>query len=333
MTKVISVRTAGGVASQLMALMAAIRMQKTVGFQFVIHHNSTATGAYYPFAISKILARDEFLPGQSELELNTNSIILVPGAHIKSHELFKDGLNYEKFLKIFRRLHLEKQMYAMKKQWCIDYEEERIDRVPRWADAIVGGYPPFRSETVRQELNERFHMAGIPIELELPTNNSRQRVVIHHRLGDKRLTHALPTTVGDGIIDPSSYMHILRGEANPSDLDIFVVSEEPEVASQLLRSYGVSAKINPFGRDIWSDLRLMLSANLLIGTWSTVSQLAACLIDFKDARVFYPETDGTLKKPKWSIPGMNTYKPQFLPKSHFLYNASYTPNPNSFNVY
>lgn len=55
------VKSAGGIASQLMALSNAIYVSELFNRPFKFVHYSHGTGVYYPFGISELLKSDELL--------------------------------------------------------------------------------------------------------------------------------------------------------------------------------------------------------------------------------------------------------------------------------
>lgn len=332
----IKIRTAGGAASQLVALLSAIHVKQISNREFVIEHYPYATGAYYPLAIGDLLENAEILstPGNTKFfKPNGNES---PGALLRTHPVQRRGISYESLMKAIRKLRLENTVSLLKLEWKLDFSKNRLENFPRFAKSIGGGFPPFRdhhvlSELVERAQNTKFHHALSFIE-ESETEGG-DYVVIHLRLGDKRFTFDSPTTTGDGIVDPICFRQILDLPENKKYKKVFVVSDEPEIAIELLSEVGITAAVNPNGLSLLDDMELMRSASLLLCSWSTVSQFVMCVADLERTRIYYPRYDGTGRQPKWFIQGVELYIPEYLPRTHRIYGNSYTPNPRSYTIY
>jgi hypothetical protein len=123
----------------------------------------------------------------------------------------------------------------------------------------------------------------------------------------------------DGITNPEVFKDILD-ELN-ANYDIYVISDEPRVAQDLLSEIGISAKLNPIKGSIWDDLYFMSQASVFIGSWSQVSQLAAVCVLSNGGKAYCPSSNLIGAKSAWQIDGVNYYNSRFLDKSHLIYET------------
>jgi len=328
------VKTAGGAASQCLGLISAIYISERIGRPFVVKHFPYSTGGYYPLAISSLLEQDEVAatPGHTRgLEISNN---LEVGKIIEEHPLLKKGLTYEKLLQLVRLMRLEIFIKRFRGEYSLNYSRKRLDRVPRRVRSISGGYFPFIDPNVNGKMNLRFKLAKILSPYD-PTNTPGPKpdVVIHYRIGDKRTTFSHPGIHGDGIVDPVSFREILVKNQALDSSEIYVISDEPSVAQELLASVGITAKLNPDRGDLWLDLCLMSRADLIICPWSMVSQFATTFLVDGKRKVYYPSEPSTGHSPKWSIPNLLTYRASYLESKHPIYDGSIRPSEDSHKIY
>jgi hypothetical protein len=335
-TRPIKIRTAGGAASQLVALLSAIHIKQISNRKFVIEHYPYATGGFYPLAIADLLESDEIssIPGKTKFYKPDGNE--APGMQLDGHPVQKRGVSYENLMKVIRNWRLENVISLLKLEWKLDFSIQRLGNFPPFVKSIGGGFPPFRDQEVLNALvnrarNTKFNVALSLVDVFQP--NGEDYVVIHLRLGDKRFTFNSPTTTGDGIVDPICFRQILDLPENKKYQKVFVVSDEPEIAIELLSEVGITAITNPNGLSLLDDMGLMRSASLLLCSWSTVSQFVMCVADLERTRIYYPRYDGTGKQPKWFIQGVELYTPEYLPRTHHIYGDTYTPNPRSYTIY
>ena len=181
-------------------------------------------------------------------------------------------------------------------------------------------------------------------ERESRDRNDRERdpltdpdVVIHVRLGDKRRAHARPDLGGavNGIVDPISYIEILKREGFLSSERIYVVSDDPVEAKRLLAEAGIKAIFNDTQGDLWEDLALMSRSKVVLSPWSTVPQLSAVCLSNTDVRFYYPTTagDGIPPSWKWNQGNVSFYEATYLPKDHRLYVTPYKSIAASHKIY
>ena len=330
----VKIRSAGGAASQLVVLLSALYIKEVLHQDFVIEHYPYATGGYYPFALSELLRPQELSrePGKTKFFKPTG--LEIPGKQLEGHPVSKSGLTYENLMKIIRVLRLEKFLSLLKFEWKLDFSIKRLEKTPQFARSIGGGFPPFRNKQVNEAL--RVRAKGTEISRVFETNISlylENYIAIHYRLGDKRLAFDAPTVFGDGIIDPICFQRILKSLNHDPRTKVFVLSDEPDLAVKLLSDVGINATKNPIGSDFWSDLQLMISARILLCSWSTVTQFAICVADLEKTKVYYPERNNSGKRPNWKIPGVEMYEPAYLTKEHPVYSKNYSPEVKFYSIY
>jgi hypothetical protein len=171
-----------------------------------------------------------------------------------------------------------------------------------------------------EEMRARFTYAGLQSPFSL-VNYFSPDVVIHYRLGDKKKSFSELNLGIDGVVDPKNFRDILIRENLLNSPSIYVISDEPIIAQELLNSVKVIAHIAPTDNDIWSDIAFMAGARNAICSWSQVSQLAAVFNIFNGGKVFYANSSSTGFKPKWVIPGAIAFQPEFLQATHPIYQG------------
>lgn len=329
--KIIKIRTAGGFASQLLGLLAGIYIGKERNVGFVIDHSPFATGAFYPLAIQDLLTLESELGKQISTRGFKPSGDEIIGKHLDSHPILQNkNWTYEKLVSLIRKLGLESAFSILKRDWKLNHSEIRLRNSPRFVKSVAGGFPVFRDPSVIEEFNRRLEHARLDwIRNEVVGVN----VVIHYRIGDKRLTYAKPTTAGDGIIDPTSFQKLIPSFSLQENSRIFVVSDDPEEALKQLSKVNIYAEKNPLGVGFWSDIRLMLSAEKLLCSWSAVSQFVLCIVDRSKTEVFYPSVDSLGRRHEWQVDGCKFFEVSYLPAGDPIYDEHYSPIPFIFEDY
>lgn len=329
------VKIAGGAASQCLGLMAAIRISKLIHRPFVIRHFPYSTGGYYPLAIGPLLSPEEILESAAPTRGLTPNENMEIGRIIENHPLLKKGFTYEKLLNVLRKLKLETLGKRIRGEFYLNYSLVRLNHVSKSIKSVSGGYFPFLDESVNEEMHSRFIRAGIESPFTSHKEvNDRVRVVIHYRIGDKRTTYSHPGIMGDGIADPSSFRKILdEEEVLIGNYEIYVISDEPDVAQALLREEGIEAAKNPELGNLWKDLYLMSTANIVICPWSTVSQFALTFLVSSGRKVYYPTATSKGWGGKWQLPGVTSYEATYLPKTHHIYHSDYSNSIGSHLIY
>lgn len=317
------VKSAGGAASQLLALQAAIYISTKTKRPFLFKHYPFSTGGYWPLAISKLLLPGEELtaPGITRgLEVKDSTKLEI-GKPIPGHPLTKNGFSYEKLLHLLAKRGFIKFLWwgksKIRGEYYINGDTQRLIRAPQNLRALSGGFPPIDEQVVHESLKKRFLKSGLPSPYDSNSSLS-QFVGIHYRLGDKRLTFLNPKFKSGQIIDPKSLKNQIPSGQHES---IIVISDQPLVACELLNEIGISAKVTSTGSSIWDDLKVMTNCSNLICTWSTVSQVASSVRAFRGLPSSYPLTDpSTNSVSNWNLREMNYYTPDYLGASHPIYS-------------
>jgi hypothetical protein len=324
------VKTAGGAASQCLGLMAAIRISQLIDRPFVIRHFPYSTGGYYPLALGPLLSPGEILESVAPTRGLIPSENLTVGRVIENHPMLRKGFTYEKLLKILRNLKLETLGKRMRGEWYLNYSIARLNRVPRSIKSVSGGYFPFIDDCVNKEMHSRFIRADLDSPFTAHEEKKGQiNVVIHYRIGDKRTTYSHPGIMGDGITDPNSFKKILEAEGLLKGFKVHVVSDEPDVAQALLRQVGIKAAKNSEEGNLWKDLFLMSSADIVICPWSTVSQFALTFLVSSGRKVYYPTATSKGWGGKWQLAGVTSYEASYLPETHSIYHSKYSNSIDS----
>lgn len=329
------VKFAGGAAAQVLALMNAIYLKERHKKEFSLKYFPYSTGTYWPFAIDFLVKDEEVFSLAGETRGINSDADLEIGKIIRSHPLASKTFSYEKVLSIIRRLKLERLLQKFRGEHAIEGSLKNLERVTKKTKAISGGFVPLLNTNVSKEMDSRFKSAGkkSPFSKSQRSTDSNF-VVIHYRMGDKRAKFSHPSDFGgDGIVDPASFRAILGSLNLETNLEIFVVSDEPRIAQKLLATVQVNAKLNPKTGDIWEDIFLMSQAKVFIGSWSQVSQLAAVCNLSNGGRSFLPNTTQVGTKIRWQLKGVDFYKPAFLPSTHSIYSPDFQLDDDAHSSY
>lgn len=337
------VRTTGGAATQSMGLLAAIYISKKIGRPFQIRHYPLSTGGYYPLGIGPLLSEHELHHEDPDNSSHADYSGLTVGELLEPIDLKSGYSKYDRIVVALTRIGLDKYVNQLRMVWHIDGSYRRLTRTPYGVKVVSPkskGYFPFADQDVIENLKLRFERAGLPSIF----GDDRERdpvmdpdVVIHVRLGDKRRAFARPDLGGavNGIVDPVSYVDILKREGLLSSEKIYVVSDDPVEARRLLAEAGINAKFNEIQGDLWEDLALMSRSRVVLCPWSTVPQLSAVCLSDTDIRFYYPATAGDGIPPgwQWKQRNVNFYDATYLPQDHRLYVTPYESIAASHKIY
>jgi hypothetical protein len=329
------VKSAGGAASQLLALQAAIYISNKTNRPFLFKHYPFSTGGYWPLAISKLLLPEEELAGHGHtrgLKVGDLSELKI-GKPVPGHPLSRKGFSYEKLLHLLAKYRIFKSLWWAKSKFRGEYfvngDIQRLIHAPYNLKALSGGFIPIDDDSVHEILRQRFGVSGLPSPYESVPSLS-ECIGIHYRLGDKRLTFLNPKFKSGQIIDPTSIQNQIPSSKHQA---IIVISDQPLVAKELLNDSGIVTKITSQGSSIWDDLKVMTNCSLLICTWSTVSQVASSIRAFRGLPSHYPLFDpSTNSVSNWDLRATKYYSPDYLGASHPIY-SDFDHSANANQVY
>lgn len=319
--KPLRVKCAGGAAAQTLALMNAIYVTQNTNRGFVFEYYPFGTGGFWNFEISKALKHEE-LGDVSKLSAGheLDGSPLTPGEIVKSHPINLDGFSQEKLYSLIRKLKIDGLLLSLRREIPIKGSMKRLNKVNQSALIISGGFVPLYDKDVFAALDARFTDGGLISPFgKSDLTQLDYSVVIHYRIGDKRAKYTSPGTVGDdGVLDPRVIRNLIE-ELNLLDSKILVLSDEPDLAQNLLAEAGVAADVQQKRDSIWADLDTMSKANLFIGTWSQVSQLASVCVINRGGVAYLPSNLTGKNSLDWKVAGVNFYIPNFLDSTHDIY--------------
>jgi len=315
------IKSSGGAAAQVLALMDAIYISQRIGRKFVFDYYPFSTGTHWPFEVG-VLLKDEELGDTARLSRGHKNVPvgLPVGEIIKNHPINAKAFNIEKVYVQIRKLKLDRIALALRQEIPLYNSKNRLKKVNRFTRAVSGGFLPVIEQNVFDELHQRFVNVGLKSPFNLyEQNNPKFPVVIHYRLGDKRGKFTNPGVVGaDGIMDPKIIFEILS-DLNVIDSKILVMSDEPILARELLQEVGISASVLLGKRTIWDDLHSMATAKLFIGTWSQVSQLASVCVLKNGGQAYLPSRRQGENALLSDVKGLKSYEAKFLDLNHSIY--------------
>jgi len=328
------VKIAGGATAQCLGLMNAIYSSNKLGIPFKISYYPYSTGTYWPFAIKFLLKEHEVLNLNLGTKGLTNTTELETGKIIKAHPLFRTGFSYEKFLSLIRHMRLESKLQLLRRELAIKNSQSRLMKINKFFNKISGGFAQINDPEVNKEMNLRFEKSKIKSPFAKVVADV-DLTIIHYRLGDKRAT---PTQMQhtkdfntDLIIDPSTYVEVLNQIKNVDKDNIFVVSDEPQLAQKLLAGVGIIAKINSKGGSIWDDILFMSKAKIFIGTKSQVSQLVNICVENNGGKSYMLNYSIESKSKQFN----NTIylNSKFLNPNHEIYSLDFSLEENVHAAY
>jgi hypothetical protein len=334
--KPFTVKSAGGAASQCIALQNAIKVSNMTGRPFIFKHFPFSTGGYWPLAIEELLSQSEISAdfGKTVGLSYKHGLDFMIGVPIPNHPLNRRGLSYEKILYFLKKARAYSAINFVK---CFVRSEHdvrnsmaRLESIPKNMKFLTGGFVPLDDDDVHRDLALRFQRSGL-LSPYLEPSKENNSILIHYRLGDKRVNFQNPRLKSGGIIDPKCLVNMLP---SPLGSDLLVVSDEPREAVNLLKSIGINGSTPTSGEDLWEDLKVMVDSRIMICSWSTVSQLAATIRSFQEKMTYYPSKDpGTGSISLWPLRFVKYYEPVFLAKHHEIYTHEIVHSVNTNSIY
>ena len=331
----LTVKLAGGATAQTLALMNAIYLRNKNSKDFQLKYFPYSTGTFWPFAIKFLLREGELLDDSVRTVGLKNTESLSVGKIIRSHPLAAKKFSYERILSVIRFLKLEEPLQRIRGERALLASINKLEKVTRKASAVSGGFVPILNSKVNLEMDERFKNAGKKSPFSKDQSfEHKVDVAIHYRIGDKRAKFSHPADFGgDGVTDPEIFKFILEKASISNKNNIYVLSDEPKIAQQLLEEVGIRAKLNPVQGDIWEDLYFISQAKTFLGSWSQVSQLASICVLGNGGQAFLPSTTQVGTKIQWYIPEINYFEPKFLDSSHPIYKPDFDLDKTAHSSY
>ena len=318
-------KIAGGAAAQTLGLLNAIYVSKKTMRPFRVKYFPHSTGTYWPFAIGFLLKEGELADDRAFIKGFAPTSDLPIGKIISDHPLEKDYFSRERLLKWIRALGIEYFLRKLRREISVEAHPSRLEEISRRIKSVSGGYAPLLNNEVMRELDSRFRV-GLNNKSPFARDSKirEEYAVLHYRIGDKRANFRHGKDFGgDGIFDPGCFKKILSKVQLPKSAKLYVVSDEPLVAQNLLRESGIAAHLFRGINDIWQDLFHMSQAKILIGSWSQVSQLAAICVSHNGGYALLPNSPLSGTRVHWKIPGTDFFQPRYLKSEHPIYASDF----------
>jgi len=328
------VKIAGGATAQCLGLMNAIYASNKLAIPFKISYYPYSTGTYWPFAIKFLLKDHEVLNLNLETKGLTNTTELETGKIIKEHPLLREGFSYEKFLSLLRYMKLESRLQFLRRELAVKNSPQRLMNINKYFNKISGGFAQINDTEVNKEMNLRFEYSGMQSPFTKVVAGT-VTTVIHYRLGDKKATPAQMKHTNDFntdlIINPKVYLEVINKIKGVDRNNIFVVSDEPRMARNLLAGVGIKAKINSKKGNIWDDVLFMSKAKIFIGTKSQVSQLVNICVENNGGKSYMLNFSNKEESNQFKN---TTYLPaEFLDTDHEIYSLDFRLEENAHAFY
>ena len=320
----IQFKLAGGAAAQTLGLINALHIKNKFKAEIEFKYFPYSTGTYWPFAIGFLLYSNELLESRAVTRGLDTTIEYEVGKIIRNHPLEKKSLSYEHLLKFIRRLKIEYPLKKLRNEMALEAKLQRLENVKRSVKYVSGGFVPILDKEVMKELDSRFRSSRDEYSPFGKTTLRKDYIAIHYRIGDKRakFTHDKDFG-GDGIFHPLCFKELLDSMNSALKDEIYVVSDEPEVAKSLLHEVGIEAKLFPTTGDIWRDLHYLSQASILVGSWSQVSQLAAICVANNGGESLLPSQTQVGTRVTWNLPFTSFFTPRYLDENHAIYQPDF----------
>jgi len=311
--------------------MNAIYASKKLNLPFKISYYPHATGTYWPFAIMPFLNQDEILNVNTPIKgINMGNSYEI-GKIIQNHPLMDKKLSYEHALSIMRKLKLETSLNFLRRELVVFGSPNRLLNISKYYRTLSGGFAAINEGHVNKEISQRFIQANkkSPFKRE---RKQKKFVVIHYRLGDKKAVFTHPADFNsEKIIDPVSYKEIIDKLDYVKSQDVYVVSDEPELAQKLLASIQLKAKIITSNGNVWEDLYFMSQARIFIGSSSQVSKLANICVENNGGKSYMFNV--TKNNNYLKFKNTEYINSKFLDARHRIYTDEFTLEEGTHSAY
>ena len=320
-------KVTGGLTAQLLALLCAIYLSQKFKRPFQIRHFSDSTGTYWPFEIEKLLKSSELESIVATRGLETNKFV-APGSYIENFPLRQVGFNSYKFLGLFYRFKIDRLAKKFRHEYVVEGKIGKLKKVPKNINTVTGTFPPILEHEVISEMSKRIENCGYPNPFKRPTE--KISLVIHYRLGDMRKMPARNSQFGGhGVVDPNVFKEVLEKiELHEEISRIVVVSDEPEIAMQLLKDAGFCNLSAANSNNPWENLITIGSAKIFVGSMSQFSIFGAVLCHLNEGQVFLPSTTygRGLTVEDLGISEFNYIDYRYLGTNHWIFNQGIAEN-------
>ena len=127
-----------------------------------------------------------------------------------------------------------------------------------------------------------------------------------------------------GVLDPSIILQEVEKilENKHEAIPKFVYSDEPAIAKLLLESVGMTDCVYIQPTDIWTDLRRMSNSKYFIGSFSTVSMVAAEIRTSQNLSSNQLPLNCRKHKSSQTLSNTNYFEARALPLRHWVYKIS-----------
>jgi hypothetical protein len=178
-------------------------------------------------------------------------------------------------------------------------KRKNLEKFRAKTKVVSGNFVPLIDNNLFIDLSARFTRASLPNPFE--SRSRKIDIVIHYRLGDMRkMPSRDPKMGGHGVVDPQTFKKILELEnVDTNSASVKLVSDEPEIALELLKLENINATYDNRNSSIWQDLETIASAKIFIGSLSQFSMFGATICVSKGGKPYLPSSvygKGNLKK-------------------------------------
>lgn len=322
MPREIEFKLAGGAVAQLLGLMSALKVQNATGQKCKLTYFPVSTGTFWPFAIDFLLdssMRIEYKPS----DLKTEELAIgqiVPDSQVFNGENFQENLR-----DFFYRNNLHSLIRLFKREHAVNGDFERLSNFGLFTKSISGGFPAFHDELIFQKLHHKFLKNNVASPFQVIDDfKYADATVIHYRLGDQRVTKKMQKVGLGAPISPKCFLSILA-KCDLETSEVFVVSEEPKTAVNLLKEEGINASPIPkVYREggVWSEIAFAANAACFVGSWSQVSQLITAISLSRGKRALLPNRPFLGKSEPIRHLSAEKFEPIFLPFEHPFFSSN-----------
>ena len=280
----------GGAASQLLAVAMGLYVKFHLKREFTILYEDREMLHTDRFELTELLDESEQLivvPRNIPSPYKGNRIMNRLPVHIRPFLRPAQG-TYQ-----FIRLMKPKIISLVKSRLIKKDKKLLVEKVPNenklWEKitpdtlTINAALPASTVTMMADLLSNRFTKTQLQNPFESNSNKDLDlHICLHYRLGDTRTQTRWINS--HGVLDPRSFTSLISRKklVTTENFRITVITDEPEVAKKIFSEYDLFIWEVKDKENIWASIKHMVNANIFIGSFSTVSMVAAAIRNAKD---------------------------------------------------
>lgn len=280
----------GGAASQLLAVAMGLYVKFHLKREFTILYEDREMVHTDRFELTELLEETEQLvvvPRKIPSPHKGNRIMNRLPVHLRP--FLRPAQDIYQFIRLMK----PKIISLVKSIWTKKDKKLLLEKVPNenklWEKitpdtlTINAALPASTVTMMADLLSKRFTKTQFQNPFESNSNKDLDlQICLHYRLGDTRTQARWINS--HGVLDPRSFTSLISKKklVTNENFRITVITDEPEVAKKIFSAYNLFFWEVRDKEDIWASIKHMVNANIFIGSFSTVSMVAAAIRNAKN---------------------------------------------------